>query len=385
MFFNNLRDVIARYPEVGNGLRIYNLDETALTTVHIPRKVLAGSDTKRLNKVTSGERGVLVTGCCIICSDGTFLPPVLVFPRQNFKNHMLNGAPLGTLGLAAKSGWMTKELFIEVMKHFVKHTGSSVDRRTLLIYDNHESHISPQVVKIARENGVSILTLPPHCSDRMQPLDVSVYHPLKNAYNTAADGWMSKHPAETITIYNIAEIFGIAFEKSMSAKNIKSGFRDAGIFPFDPTIFDDEDFMRCEVTNRPLIQPASKEPTPSVQQTKLLSANNENNATVTESLESATDENDVNLINDDPATSLNSTTAPPIYKKSFRNPEDCIGLPKAKPRKTINAGRKKGKSSIITNTPEMIRISDEAAARQNKMEMKVNKALFSDPKKKKRL
>ncbi|KAK4871440.1 hypothetical protein RN001_016455 [Aquatica leii] len=35
----------------------------------------------------------------------------MVFPMKNFKHHMLNGAPPGTLGLATPSGWMNGELF----------------------------------------------------------------------------------------------------------------------------------------------------------------------------------------------------------------------------------------------------------------------------------
>lgn len=386
MFFDNMRDVMVRYPELGDGLRIYNLDETALTTVHTPKKVLAALGTKRLNKVTSAERGTLVTGCCICRADGTFLPPTLIFPRKNFKNHMLNGAPVGTLGLATKTGWMTSELFVEVLKHFIKHSSSSLDHRTLLIYDNHESHIQPDVVKIAKENGVSILTIPPHCSDRMQPLDVSVYRSLKEAYNTAADSWMSRNPGQTITIYNISEIFGIAFEKSMTAKNIKSGFSRTGIFPFDPTIFNEEDFMRCEVTNRPYVQLASEELAPNIQQVaELPSPNNENGDAI--SLEVVANNNDINMINVDPTTSSDSTlttAGSTLGKKSFIRPEDCIGLPKAKPRKTTG-GRKKGKSCFLTNTPEMERIRDEAEARKNKPKGKMNfkKSLFGGPKAKK--
>lgn len=53
--------IINKNSELGEGVRIYNLDETALRTVHTLRKILA-ADSKRLNKVTSGERGILVTG-----------------------------------------------------------------------------------------------------------------------------------------------------------------------------------------------------------------------------------------------------------------------------------------------------------------------------------
>lgn len=72
LFFDNLTEVFQKRPKLGNGLQVFNLDETALNTVHVPQEVLADSTTRRLNKVTNAERGQLVTICCIICSNETF-------------------------------------------------------------------------------------------------------------------------------------------------------------------------------------------------------------------------------------------------------------------------------------------------------------------------
>ena len=44
--------------------------------------------------------------------------------------------------------------------------------------DNHESHVSLETINAASENGLVILSFPPHCSHRMQPLDVSIYGPF---------------------------------------------------------------------------------------------------------------------------------------------------------------------------------------------------------------
>ncbi|KAJ8940590.1 hypothetical protein NQ314_010668 [Rhamnusium bicolor] len=84
-------------------------------------KVLAVKGQKQIGKVTSAEKGT----CCIINAAGSSLPPIMIFPRVHFKQHMLVGAPTGTLGLTTPSGWMNTELFVETMRHFIKHTNSS--------------------------------------------------------------------------------------------------------------------------------------------------------------------------------------------------------------------------------------------------------------------
>ncbi|KAJ8927371.1 hypothetical protein NQ314_020146 [Rhamnusium bicolor] len=87
---------------------------------------------------------------------------------------MTKDAPPGTLGLVSSSGWMTTDLFPDAMKHFIKYSNSSKENPSLLVYDNHESHLFITALNIAKENGVIILTLPSHCSHKMQPLDMCV-------------------------------------------------------------------------------------------------------------------------------------------------------------------------------------------------------------------
>lgn len=105
IFFENLQSIYSRSPHFADGRRIFNLDETATVTVQKSQKVLAVKGVKQTNKVTSGEKGTLVT-TCIIKASGQFLPPALVFPRTHFKEHMIRGALPGTLGLATPGGWM---------------------------------------------------------------------------------------------------------------------------------------------------------------------------------------------------------------------------------------------------------------------------------------
>lgn len=100
---------------------------------------------------------------------------------------------------------MTATLYIDVMRHFIPHTNSSTDNPTLLIFDNHESHLSLDAIRQAKRSGVKLLTLSPHSSNKMQPLDVAVFGPFQTYYRAAHDSWMTRNPRKTFSIYNVAE------------------------------------------------------------------------------------------------------------------------------------------------------------------------------------
>jgi len=181
----------------------------------------------------------------------------MVFPRVYFKSHMLVGAPPGTSGSAYPSGWMTCENFVGYLKHFIKHSKCSITQQVLLIIDNHESHTSIEALDLCKANGVTLLTIPPHCSHEMQPLGVSIYGPLKKFYNDACTSWMHSNAAIPMTIYNIVQCFGEAYPSAFTPRNILSGFRATGIWPFNRHVFDSDRYIAADVTDRDCQLPAS--------------------------------------------------------------------------------------------------------------------------------
>ena len=257
-FFKNVEAVYQRHNYNAN--QIWNCDETSVTTVHVPPKVIAEKGVKQVGQITSAERGVLVTMLCFISAAGNTLPPVFVFPRKNFRDYMLNNAPSDSMGLAYSSGWMTAENFLLAMEHFIKHSKCSKEDPVVLYLDNHESHISIDVINKVKDNGVTMVTFPPHTSHRLQPLDISVYGPFKAHYNKQCHNWMVQNPAKSITIYNIAGLARPAFECAMSKSNIIKGFSSTGIWPFNPNIFTDDDFLMSAVTDRPVSEETAMSP-----------------------------------------------------------------------------------------------------------------------------
>ena len=227
------------------------MDETGVTTVQKPSKVVAQKGLKQIGAVTSQERGTLVTVVVAINALGNSAPPMFIFPRKNYRDHFIRGGPPGSVGAANKSGWMTENEFVVFMKHFVNHSRCTVERPVLLLLDNHGSHLSIEGIQLAKDSGVVMLSFPPHCSHRLQPLDRSAYGPFKRFISTAQDSWMRNHPGKCMTIYDIPILVAEALPKAVSPTNILSGFRACGIFPFNNEVFTESDYAPSLPTDRP--------------------------------------------------------------------------------------------------------------------------------------
>ncbi len=111
-FFDNLRKVHEKYGPYEPS-QIFNIDETGITTVQEPSRVVAPTGIKQLSVVTSQERGQLVTMICAINAIGNSIPTAFIFPRTHFKVHMIGGAPSSSLGLTNPSGWSNEMLFVK--------------------------------------------------------------------------------------------------------------------------------------------------------------------------------------------------------------------------------------------------------------------------------
>jgi hypothetical protein len=120
----------------------------------------------------------------------------------------------------------------------------------LVVLDGHSSRKTLEAVELARENNITLLTLPPHTSHRLQPLDVTFFGPLKKAYSKEVGKWMMNNPGKRVTDYDICEIFTPAYNRVASIEKAVSGFKATGIYPFNADIFTAEDYAPSIVTDQ---------------------------------------------------------------------------------------------------------------------------------------
>ncbi|XP_067664237.1 uncharacterized protein [Haliotis asinina] len=163
------------------------MDESGLTVVHKPGHILAKKGQKQVGKITSGQRGKTITVVCCFNAAGTYVPPMMIYPRKRMAPTLMNGAPAGSLAKCSRNEWMDQDLFLDWLRHFRDFVQPTREKPCLLLLDDHNSHKTLEAISFARDNHISMLVLPPHTTHRLQPLDCTFFGPLKTKFHQEAD------------------------------------------------------------------------------------------------------------------------------------------------------------------------------------------------------
>jgi hypothetical protein len=231
-YFEKLAAILIRLEILNRPMQVFNADESGITCVHKPGKILTKLGKKAVFAKVSGERGTTTTILCAGSASGLVLPPMMIFKGKRLSKELTTGGVPGAYYAMSENGWSNRDLFFEWIKFFVANVPPA--RPILLILDGHESHMSLEALQFALANGVHLLCLPSHTTHVLQPLDVAVFGPLKKAIDKVSSRFMREHPHARITRYDLPSILNQAWYEGMQPSHFISGFRTTGICPLDP-------------------------------------------------------------------------------------------------------------------------------------------------------
>lgn len=253
IFFAQIKKWLEHQKGTGlRGCRIWNTDETALP---IPgsrrRKVCGMKGTPSRTVATSLVPHISLVPVVNAAGDRG---PMLVlseerlgFPEGGTHNNVLERAGISYKQTA--SGWMDQTTFAEwfekVFVPLVKEcrdqeyrkskNKKALTARHLLLYDGHTSHYNYQTLRCALDNNIDIIVSPSHMTHRVQPLDVSVFQHLKCSLVRSLSEVTSRvQYKELVNNGDLMKLIASSYLKTVTSKIVRSGFRQSGIYPWNP-------------------------------------------------------------------------------------------------------------------------------------------------------
>ena len=216
---------------------IWNCDESGVQAGRSGgATVLAKLGSKNIHAIEPDSREHLLVISCINAAGGK-IPNFYILKGKYFLQDYVRKCEPNAVMAMQPCAWMTKWLFESWISHFIgtlkATTGIDESKRHLLILGGHDSHVTLEVVQLAMNSGLDIVSLPSHISHALQPLDVSCFKPFKTAFKKIRDNWTLLNKGKKVQKTDLCEWTSLALDKALTPKTIQAGFKNTGIWPLN--------------------------------------------------------------------------------------------------------------------------------------------------------
>ena len=231
--------------------QIWSGDETWVQNVPKEVKVLGVKHIRMFQQV-SLEQGETSTILSFVSTGGKVCPLLVIHKGQRAQETWRMKAPGDILLSATTKGYIMKSCFHQYGVHFIKflkHEGLA-NRKNLLIVNGHKSHLyNLPFYEAMWANGIEALMIPTHMSHVLQPLDSIPFAQLKKNWEKNFRRYNIAHSGRSLNKVDFWEVFSLSWNQAMTTKNIMAGFRNMGIYPYDPLLIPPSSMAPSEVTD----------------------------------------------------------------------------------------------------------------------------------------
>lgn len=235
----NWFDKVKKYCESKNLLniephRIFNADESAFMLVPKDNKVITEKGARAPYQIVSSNEKATLTVLFTIAASGAMPPPMILFDLKTTpKKNVLSNIPKGWGVGNTDRGWMTAESFYSYITNvFYKWLKENNYVFPVILYvDGHSSHMTLPLLKFCKENLIELIILYPNATHMIQPLDVAIFHPLKESYRKVLRQWRIDNNVIDFKKNMFAPILKLALDSHDLTQAAVNGFRTCGLYP----------------------------------------------------------------------------------------------------------------------------------------------------------
>lgn len=248
-FFRLLTAILEEKGLSRSPCQIYNCAKTGFQLYSGRKKV--PNETKR--SCSQSQRDHISVLACFNAA-GDDVPPFIIYKREYPEGHYKKEGLPNTLYGTSYTGDLDGDLFRKwFFEHFLKFAVQ--ERPLLVILDESQSQVDPELVQEAQAEKVILLFLPPHCSHVLQPLEVSFFGPLKADFT---EDLSADSQAFSVSRKEFSKILRNSYQELKDQQVVVDGFRRCGIYPPNSVATDSSQFKLSKMQQD---KPATAKPT----------------------------------------------------------------------------------------------------------------------------
>ena len=136
---------------------------------------------------------------------GEFLPPQLIYQGTTTRCLLSIKFPADWHITFSPNHWSNETTMVQYIKHILLPYLTNKkcclqlepDYPALVIFDNFQAQITEEVLQLLEDN-VQVAMVPPNCTNRLQPMDVSVNKAVKNFLRQQFHMWYAEQVCEQL-------------------------------------------------------------------------------------------------------------------------------------------------------------------------------------------
>ena len=185
---------------------ILNWDQTGLNLVPTSSWTMAAKGSKRVEvKGLTDKRQITGIFCGTILGD--FLPIQLIYGRKTTRCHAQYCFPDDWHITHSDNHWSNEKTMLGYIKEIIVPFVASVRDRlnvdhsqaALAIFDCFKGQLTENVIQLLEDYNIQSVIVPASCTDRLQPMDISVNKSAKSFLKSEFQRWYSEEIAKELS------------------------------------------------------------------------------------------------------------------------------------------------------------------------------------------
>ena len=181
---------------------ILNWDQTGLNIVPASHWTLEQKGARRAELIGVNDKRQITAVFCGSLS-GDFLPLQVIYQGKTPRCHPRYQFPLDWDVSHTPTHWSNeetmKEYLYQILFPYVDRVREDLelddDHPALAIFDNFSAQVTPNIMQLLAKHNIHVVTLPPNCTNRLQPMDLTVNKAAKDFLKRKFTSWYAQQVA----------------------------------------------------------------------------------------------------------------------------------------------------------------------------------------------